>query len=156
MNFFYKIFSQASLIIFTKGADIFGHDCNYRHTAGWTDGRTDGQIDRSILYCLRCTPYIPSPSLTCSLCLLFSEVYWLFRSKAKMRRFRQQPQKQPAIRGIFISIHGVSVSACLREREKGVSTLCSHSPVQQQGYRTLFWGHGRTVLMWWCMCVWGV
>ncbi len=120
------------------------------------DGRTDGQIDRSILYCLRCTPYIPSPSLTCSLCLLFSEVYWLFRSKAKMRRFRQQTQKQPAIRGIFISIHGVSVSACLREREKGVSTLCSHSPVQQQGYRTLFWGHGRTVLMWWCMCVWGV
>ncbi|KAL1271222.1 hypothetical protein QQF64_030238 [Cirrhinus molitorella] len=36
-----------------------------------------------------------------------------------MRRFRQQPQKQPAIRGIFISIHGVSVSACLKEREKG-------------------------------------
>lgn len=51
-----------------------------------------------------------------------------------MRRFRQQPQKQPAIRGIFISIHGVSVSACLKEREKGVSTLCSHSPVQQQHF----------------------
>ncbi len=110
-----------------------------------------------ILYCLRHTPYIPSPSLTRSLCLLFSEVYWLFRSKAKMKCFRQQPQKQPAIRGIFISIHGVSVSACLREREKGVSTLCSHSPVQQQCYRTHFWGWRteHTAARFWCggVCV---
>lgn len=111
-----------------------------------------------ILHCLRRTPYIPSLSL--SLCLLFSEVYWLFRSEAKMRRFRLQPQKQPAIRGIFISIHGVSVSACLKEREKGVSTLCSHSPVQQQHYHTLLWGwrtEHRDARFWCgvCVCVYG-
>ncbi len=118
------------------------------------DGRTDGQIGRSILYCLRCTPYIPSPSLTCSLCLLFSEVYWLFRSKAKMRRFRQQPQKQPAIRGIFISIHGVSVSACLRERER----VCLLSaPTVLFSSRATAHSSEDTAARFWCggVCVFG-
>lgn len=100
--------------------------------------------------------------LLLSLCLLFSEVYWLFRSEAKMRRFRQQPQKQPAIRGIFISIHGVSVSACLKEREKGVSTpllpqSCSAAALPYTLLRVENRAQDRTVLMWFvCVCVLGV
>ncbi|RXN17305.1 PHD finger 21A-like isoform X3 [Labeo rohita] len=44
-----------------------------------------------------------------------------------MRRFRQQPQKQPAIRGIFISIHGFSDSffPSFLSVRKVVSGFCS-------------------------------